>query len=508
MRRTVFNVLTFGAAADGKTPDTAAIQAAADACRENGGGIIFIPAGEYLTSSVRLYSHTEVQMAAGARLIADPTEEHYGALRGKFDTFYPRDAKTLIGVEDNGSLNVLKQLILSTKRGSTDCIFFAEDAEDIVLSGGEIHGNALHFFDISGEGEYKKYRPHLFRPQIFVFKRCRGLTAKNMRLMQAPYFHIRTIECEAVRFEDLTLETNIQYINTDGINIAACKDVTVTGCRFQTGDDCIAISNGEFTPLTRDCENITVSGCIARTKANLVRVFNGIEADLSVDAGIGGEIQLNTARKHSVKNIRVSDCTLEQGACAINMVGVLGTIENVEFSHIRAGNTQTAVFMVIQKEGRIRGVTIRELSCEAAGAVTIQGTARDSISDVRLENCDFRIKPRPRIFGNGLIDPLIHYYLASSAPYNIFIRHASRISVLNTSVQWIESDLSSIARFALAENRPKEYEHLWREDMMPTDKFPCVDACDVDGLILSGLNASGHRCEQTVRTRDVMNFIF
>ena len=498
MERTIYNVKDFGAVADGKENDTAAIQAAADTCKENGGGTLYIPDGDYLTSSIRLYSHTEVRMADGARLIADPTEAHYGRARGKYDTLYPRDAKALIGEEDDGTLDVLKQLILSTKRGSTDCILFAEDAEDITLTGGEIYGNATRFFDIKGTGDLVKYTPHLFRPQLIVFRRCKDVKVTDLSLIEAPYYNIRAIACESVRFENLTVETNISYINTDGINIAACKDASVVGCRFQTGDDCIAISNGEFTPLLQDCENITVSSCVARTKANLVRVFNGIEADLSVDAGIGGEKQLSVARAHAVKNVKVSDCTLESGACAINMIGTLGRIEDVKFSNIRAVDTATAVFIVTQKDGTIRGVTIRGLSCEAAGAVTLQGATREALSDIRLIDCDFHITPKPRIFGNGLIDPLIHYWLAASAPYNLYIRHASEVLIKNVTVRWSEGTLAGIERFAKKENRIDYYEHLWREDMMPRDAFPCVQAFDVHALNVKGLNATGYNGEKAI----------
>ena len=507
MERAIYNAKDFGAIGDGIALDTAAIQAAADACKENGGGIIYIPDGEYLVSSIRLYSHTEVRMADGARMIADPEEAHYAEVRGKHDSLYPRDAKTLIGVEDNGALDGLKQLILSTKRGATDCILFAENAEDITLAGGEIHGNALQFFDISEQKGIKKYTPHLFRPQLLVFKGCKGVTVRDLHLTEAPYFNIRAIACESVRFENLTIETDIGYINTDGINIAACKDASVIGCRFQTGDDCIAISNGEFTPLRQDCENITVSACTARTKANLVRVFNGIEADLAVSlSGLGGEEQISVAKEHAVKNVKVSDCTLESGACAINMVGTLGRIENVAFSNIRAKNTNTAIFIVIQKEGSIRDVTIRSLSCEAAGALTLQGTTRESLSNIRLIDCDFHITPKPRIFGNGLIDPLIHYWLSSSAPYNIYIRHASDVLLKDVSVRWGDGDLSGINRFAHKENRPAEYEHLWREDMMPRNSFPCVQAFDVDTLHLENLNATGYNGAKKVSAEKVDRF--
>lgn len=496
MEHSFYNVRDFGARGDGLSLDTAALQGALDACKADGGTVL-IPKGDYLTSPLRIYSNTTLQLEDGARLIADTDEAHYGLPRGAYDGDYARDAKTLIGVED-GELGVLEQLILSTKRGMTDCIIFAEDAENISIIGGEIDGNGEHFFTATKEGRYK---PHLFRPQMMVFKRCRGVCVRGTALTNAPYFNIRAIECENARFENLLITTDIRYINTDGINVAACKDVSIIGCRFVTGDDCIAISNGEFTPLLRDCEDITVSNCIGRTQANLVRVFNGIEADLAVDNGIGGEPLLGIARKHAVRNVRVSDCILEEGTCAINMIGVFGEIENVEFSGITSKQAKTAIFMVIQKEGRIRNVTIRESSMSAAGLATIQGTTRDSIAGVRLENCDFHIAPSARVFGNGLIDPLIHYWLAASAPYNLYVRHASDVSVIDTRVHWDEESLRGIERFALAKNRPTEYEHLWREDMMPTKSFPCIDAYDVHGLKIEGLDATGHQCAEVVRTR-------
>ncbi len=503
MEKRFYNVRDFGATGDGTTLDTAKIQAALDACKDCGGRVI-LPSGDYRISSVRIYSNTEVYLEPNARIIADIEEANYEALRGKYDCHYPRDAKTLIGRECNDASNALHALILSTKRGATDSIFFAEGAENIRITGGEIFGNAESFFTPGEDG--KRFVPKLFRPQLIVLKKCRNVQITDLKLLDAPYFNIRAIECEAVQFDKLTIQTDLRYINTDGINVSACKEVSISNCRFQTGDDCIAISNGEFTPLLQDCEDITVSNCIGRTKANLVRVFNGIEADLSVDAGLGTELQLTTARAHAVRNIRISNCTLEEGACAINMIGVLGLIENVEFSHITARHAKTAVFMVIQKEGKIRDVTIRDTSCHADGLATIQGTTKDSISGVRIENCDFLIAPRARLFGNGLIDPLIHYWLAASAPYNLYIRHATDVSVSNTCVRWEPGGLCGIEKFASPENRPKEYEHLWREDMMPSDKFPCVDATDVCGLKLCKLDATGYQSEQTVRTRTVEDF--
>ncbi|HVY91670.1 MAG TPA: glycosyl hydrolase family 28-related protein, partial [Bryobacteraceae bacterium] len=51
------NVREFGAAGDGTTRDTAALQQALDRCWVLGGGEVVVPAGNYLTGAIALRSN-------------------------------------------------------------------------------------------------------------------------------------------------------------------------------------------------------------------------------------------------------------------------------------------------------------------------------------------------------------------------------------------------------------------------------------------------------------------
>src|SRR5262245_49745582 len=77
-----FNVKDHGAT--GKQADDArpAIQAAIDACAAAGGGRVRLPAGEYTSGELRLRSHVELSLDAGATLFAstDPGAFTKGAL--------------------------------------------------------------------------------------------------------------------------------------------------------------------------------------------------------------------------------------------------------------------------------------------------------------------------------------------------------------------------------------------------------------------------------------------
>ena len=74
----VFSVLDYGAAGDGSRYDTAAIQAAVNACGAAGGGRVLLPApGDYLTATVHLRSGVVLEVAPGARLLGGTRQRDY-----------------------------------------------------------------------------------------------------------------------------------------------------------------------------------------------------------------------------------------------------------------------------------------------------------------------------------------------------------------------------------------------------------------------------------------------
>ena len=57
MQAAIYNVRDFGAKADGKAIDSPAINRAIEAAAQEGGGTVYLPAGEYACYSIRLKSN-------------------------------------------------------------------------------------------------------------------------------------------------------------------------------------------------------------------------------------------------------------------------------------------------------------------------------------------------------------------------------------------------------------------------------------------------------------------
>src|SRR6185312_5411154 len=68
----IYNVLKFGAKGDGVALDSPAINKAIEAAAAQGGGTVLVPAGTYLSGSIRMKSNIHLVIDAGARILGAP----------------------------------------------------------------------------------------------------------------------------------------------------------------------------------------------------------------------------------------------------------------------------------------------------------------------------------------------------------------------------------------------------------------------------------------------------
>ena len=99
----VFNVKDYGATGKRSDDARAAIQKAIDACAAAGGGMVYLPPGEYISGTIHLRSHVRLHIEAGSRLIAspDPMAYDYGQIPSKAALIYGEDLED-ISIEGRG----------------------------------------------------------------------------------------------------------------------------------------------------------------------------------------------------------------------------------------------------------------------------------------------------------------------------------------------------------------------------------------------------------------------
>ena len=277
----IYNVRDYGAAGDGKTLDTTAIQAAIDACHGDGGGTVLLPAGIFHTGTLELKSNVSFHIAAGGKLL--------GSADGK--QYHPVDAIPLHGD--------------STLEDGNWALLFAVDAKNVAIEGpGIIDGQGFQFRSKvrgtpppSGLGGNR-------RPYHVLCYRCENLAIRNISLVESAYHSIRVIQSHRVHMNGIYIHNRVNG-NNDGFHFISCKHVSVSNCIIESQDDACA--------LFGSCQYVTVTNSTFSTRWSVFRFGGGV-----------------------AQNISVSNCVLYQVyGCPIKFHGSPGSrFENISFSDL------------------------------------------------------------------------------------------------------------------------------------------------------------------------------
>ena len=184
------NILNFGAVADGKTLCTKAIQNAVNSLSDNG-GVIYIPYGTYVCSTIHLKSNIHFVFEPGAKLLGSTN----------VDDFDKRETVTYKTYQDASHTYFNRSM------------FVAKNCENISFTGlGTIDMQGIwENENTPGEGEWCGKRA----VKIFAFKECKNIVIKDMTLLKATDIALYLAGCENVKLSGLNIDTNIDGISPD-----------------------------------------------------------------------------------------------------------------------------------------------------------------------------------------------------------------------------------------------------------------------------------------------------
>ena len=248
------NVKNFGAAGDGVTDDTAAIQAALDT-----GEVVCFPAGIYNANTIYLRSNGGVHLEEGAvlRAIADKNKCNP-------DNFPPENA------------------VFSSEHVSGAHFIIAYKCENITFSGkGTINGNYHAVFDtekiVGVDGAHPHYEfPEWRMAQMIFFCRCRNIEIRDIRLENAQYWNCFFHGCDEIHVDNVTVWGDPYEMNTDGFDVDCCTNVLIENCNIDTGDDCVAVrANERRLGYHNPCENVEVRNCTFKSVCCGIRLGVG-----------------------------------------------------------------------------------------------------------------------------------------------------------------------------------------------------------------------------------------
>ena len=362
MNASEYNILSFGAIADGKTVCTKAIQDAIDKSSKEGGKVI-IPPGNFVTGTLFFRNNTTIVLEKESRLLGSDQLDDYPKVKVDFRFW--------------GDVWTYQSLII------------AHNVENITIEGqGTIDGRGSAFPTLTK----KKPDRYRNRPYVLWVAGCKNVLVKDIELRNSAMWMQSYIRCEKLRIEGIRV-FNHSNKNNDLMDIDGCKDVIITRVVGDADDDGITFKS----TTDRISENIIVSDCIISSHCNALK--------------------FGTETTTGFRNVTITNCIIResevkkavtgepQGICGIALEIVDGGVmENITISNIVIDGPRVPLFVRLGNRARkhyeeaptppvgaIKNVLLTNITGKASGPIgcSITGIPEAKVDGITLSNSRF-----------------------------------------------------------------------------------------------------------------------
>lgn len=295
----VFDVTNYGAVGNGTTKNTAAIQAAIDACAGTG-GTVYLHDGTFLSGMLTLKSDMTLYIAPTATLLGSTDILDYPSQTIPTNNW---------NKQENG-------------RG----FLFSLGAKNLNITGGGT---------INGNGTYAPWTgfaiDELERPIPVWLVQSNKVEFSNLTVKDGAMWNVVPFETDSLVIRNVTINSNIAA-NRDGIDIVDCHHVLIEGCKIYVDDDAICPKSGH----ARGVQDLIVRNCEIQK------------------SGRASGIKCGTLGYGSFKDMLFEDITIND----VNLAGIAlesvdgANIENVIFRRIKMTKVASPFFIILGDRGR------------------------------------------------------------------------------------------------------------------------------------------------------------
>lgn len=412
-----FLITNFGARSDESRVNTREIQSTIDACARQGGGMVTIPAGRFITGTLRLRSRVYLHISSGGILAGSKDPNHYPA----------QPAPAYRSLKDQAGFRAL---------------IYADSEENIGICGeGLIDGQGRQFpfqgNDMDG------------RPRLMQFVSCKDVRVENVRLQDSALWMQHYLDCERVQISGLRIWNHANH-NNDMFDIDGCRGVTIRDCIGDSGDDGITLKSTGSAP----CEDIVVTNCVLSSHCNAIKC--GTEST-------GG-----------FRNIAITNCVIRPSkhALVINgrargISGVAleivdgGTLDGVSVANLVIEGTASPLFVRLGNRARkhrpdapepgvgtLRNVSLTNIHVRDAGpfGCSISGIPSHSVENISLSGIRITMNEAGTQQDIGRIPPERENAYPEATmfgrlpAYGFFLRHAKNVNFIDAWVTPHESE--------------------------------------------------------------------
>jgi hypothetical protein len=403
-----YNILDYGAHNDGSASATEAIRAAIQAAKAAGGGTVYVPPGNYMTGPIELVNNLVLHIEAGATL-------RFPAARLPFTKGRQQGIECLTPVPLIGGRNL--ENVTITGRG----VLASDNAEWLKLmprtgASGDDPGSAngpnwqrllqeLERQTPAPEDFYRKAAPEL-RPSFIRTMDSTNVLIEGVRLAGSPMWAVHLLYTDNATVRNVIIEV-YPGVHADGIAVDSSRNVRISDCYIDSGDDGIVLKSGKDADgrrVNRPTENVSIANCTVRHAHGAVTlgsetaggIRNVVANNITCDGTqMGVRIKSRRGRGGVVEEIRFGNWTMRNVGQAINVTSY----------YLMEGEVRTAAQPVSEKTPIFRDIGLSHMTIDGARvAISIEGLPEMPISGLRLSDIVASGKVGLKAFYTGALE--------------------------------------------------------------------------------------------------------
>ena len=408
-KKDTFNIISYGAVSSSNTLNTGAIQQAIDMASKQGGGMVLVPSGFWLTGPIKLLSNVNLHISSGAVLQFSNKPKDYPLVRTNWEGVDAIRAQSPISAKGQRNIAITGSGIIDgageawrpVKKGKLT----AGEWDKMIHSGGVLDSKKETWYPTEGalkastmdrpgviaagftEANTEEIKEFL-RPNMISLRECEQVLLEGVTFQNSPAWNIHPLLCKHLTVENIHVKNPWFAQNGDGIDIESCEFVSVRNSKFDVGDDGICLKSGkdaEGRKRGRPSAHILIENCIVFHGHGGVVVgseMSGGVHDLFVnncqflDTDVGLRFKTMRGRGGVVENVFIRDISMKniageailfdmyyQGKDPVSTFGNGGETPKIELVPVNEGTPQFKNIFIdnVIAKGAETGLLIRGL---------------------------------------------------------------------------------------------------------------------------------------------------
>ena len=454
----LFNIKDFGATGKRDDKSTLPVQNAIDACTNAGGGVVFVPPGDYTVGTIVLKDNVTLHLEAGATFFLSQDTNDFKQGLG-----------TMIFAEKSKNIAVTGRGVLD---GLAQYVFTEMNDDDVEIK------EEIEIARKAGIDMRRYYRTGM-QTYMFILNDCTNVLLQDFTLINSPLWNIRLNDCNRVFVRGIYIYSNLEKgVNADGIDICSTSNVTISDSVIITADDAIVLKTPERKGADKvnPIENVVVTNCILTSSSTALMIGTETFADIS------HVIFSNCAIRNTNKGFGIN---VQDGA----------TVSDIIFNHLVVetnrrhwnwwGSAELCKFILKKRSensslGKIKDIVIDTVLSRVRGTSKLMGHPDQSLENIKMNNVQLFMNPEDAK-DKRTSDAMV-------------IENVNGLRINDLSIKWSEDEVEKAWKSALVMKNVTDFEirQLSGRQGLIDGNYPAILLNNVsDGLIAESRAESG-----------------